>query len=410
MINLYTQRALSSLKKDKYSKKIMIVTGTRAEYGLLYWLMKEMKSDADLELQVIATGMHLSPEFGLTYKEIKKDFKIDKKIEMLVSSDSAVGVSKSMGLAMIGFAEAYNELKPDVILILGDRYEIFCAASSAMIARIPIVHLHGGEATEGLIDEAIRHSITKMSHLHFVATDEYARRVIQLGEEPNRVFNVGGMGIENIKRLNLLSRSEFEQSINFKLNKKNILVTFHPVTLEKGAAKEQFKELLNALDELKDTNIIFTKANADMGGKIINQMIDKYSSKNSGKAVSFASLGTLRYLSALKHVDMVVGNSSSGLAEAPSFKIATINIGDRQKGRIKADSIIDCEPNKLSIQKAINKAYTKEFKSVLENTINPYGDGNASIKIIEVLKKVNLDNILKKKFWDIGCNISRKKG
>ncbi|PPB58004.1 UDP-N-acetylglucosamine 2-epimerase (hydrolyzing) [Campylobacter hyointestinalis subsp. hyointestinalis] len=410
MINLYTQRALSSLKKDKYSKKIMIVTGTRAEYGLLYWLMKEMKSDADLELQVIATGMHLSPEFGLTYKEIKKDFKIDKKIEMLVSSDSAVGVSKSMGLAMIGFAEAYNELKPDVILILGDRYEIFCAASSAMIARIPIVHLHGGEATEGLIDEAIRHSITKMSHLHFVATDEYARRVIQLGEEPNRVFNVGGMGIENIKRLNLLSRSEFEQSINFKLNKKNILVTFHPVTLEKGAAKEQFKELLNALDELKDTNIIFTKANADMGGKIINQMIDKYSSKNSGKAVSFASLGTLRYLSALKHVDMVVGNSSSGLAEAPSFKIATINIGDRQKGRIKADSIIDCEPNKSSIQKAINKAYTKEFKSVLENTINPYGDGNASIKIIEVLKKVNLDNILKKKFWDIGCNISRKKG
>ncbi|QCT99148.1 UDP-N-acetylglucosamine 2-epimerase (hydrolyzing) [Campylobacter hyointestinalis subsp. hyointestinalis] len=385
-------------------RKICVVTGTRAEYGLLYWLMKEMKSDADLELQVIATGMHLSPEFGLTYKEIKKDFKIDKKIEMLVSSDSAVGVSKSMGLAMIGFAEAYNELKPDVILILGDRYEIFCAASSAMIARIPIVHLHGGEATEGLIDEAIRHSITKMSHLHFVATDEYARRVIQLGEEPNRVFNVGGMGIENIKRLNLLSRSEFEQSINFKLNKKNILVTFHPVTLEKGAAKEQFKELLNALDELKDTNIIFTKANADMGGKIINQMIDKYSSKNSGKAVSFASLGTLRYLSALKHVDMVVGNSSSGLAEAPSFKIATINIGDRQKGRIKADSIIDCEPNKLSIQKAINKAYTKEFKSVLENTINPYGDGNASIKIIEVLKKVNLDNILKKKFWDIGVN------
>ncbi|CUU74147.1 UDP-N-acetylglucosamine 2-epimerase [Campylobacter hyointestinalis] len=391
-------------------RKICVVTGTRAEYGLLYWLIKGIQESDDLELQLIVTGAHLEERFGFTYKEIEKDFKIDKKIEMLVSSDSAVGVSKSMGLAMIGFAEAYNELKPDVILILGDRYEIFCAASSAMIARIPIVHLHGGEATEGLIDEAIRHSITKMSHLHFVATDEYARRVIQLGEEPNRVFNVGGMGIENIKRLNLLSRSEFEQSINFKLNKKNILVTFHPVTLEKGAAKEQFKELLNALDELKDTNIIFTKANADMGGKIINQMIDKYSSKNSSKAVSFASLGTLRYLSALKHVDMVVGNSSSGLAEAPSFKIATINIGDRQKGRIKADSIIDCEPNKLSIQKAINKAYTKEFKSVLENTINPYGDGNASIKIIEVLKKANLDNILKKKFWDIGCNISRKKG
>ncbi|CUU89367.1 UDP-N-acetylglucosamine 2-epimerase [Campylobacter hyointestinalis] len=355
-------------------------------------------------MQLIVTGAHLEERFGFTYKEIEKDFPNFDKVPLDLKNDNEDSVCHSISLAIDGFANKFRALKPDILMVLGDRYEILSAAIAGMVYRIPIAHIHGGEKTEGAFDEAIRHSITKMSHLHFVATDEYARRVIQLGEEPNRVFNVGGMGIENIKRLNLLSRSEFEQSINFKLNKKNILVTFHPVTLEKGAAKEQFKELLNALDELKDTNIIFTKANADMGGKIINQMIDKYSSKNSGKAVSFASLGTLRYLSALKHVDMVVGNSSSGLAEAPSFKIATINIGDRQKGRIKADSIIDCEPNKLSIQKAINKAYTKEFKSVLENTINPYGDGNASIKIIEVLKKVNLDNILKKKFWDIGVN------
>ncbi|CUU79841.1 UDP-N-acetylglucosamine 2-epimerase [Campylobacter hyointestinalis subsp. hyointestinalis] len=385
-------------------RKICVVTGTRAEYGLLYWLIKGIQESDDLELQLIVTGAHLEERFGFTYKEIEKDFPNFDKVPLGLKNDNEDSVCHSISLAIDGFANKFRALKPDILMVLGDRYEILSATIAGMVYRIPIAHIHGGEKTEGAFDEAIRHSITKMSHLHFVATDEYARRVIQLGEEPNRVFNVGGMGIENIKRLNLLSRSEFEQSINFKLNKKNILVTFHPVTLEKGAAKEQFKELLNALDELKDTNIIFTKANADIGGKIINQMIDKYSSKNSSKAVSFASLGTLRYLSALKHVDMVVGNSSSGLAEAPSFKIATINIGDRQKGRIKADSIIDCEPNKLSIQKAINKAYTKEFKSVLENTINPYGDGNASIKIIEVLKKVNLDNILKKKFWDIGVN------
>ncbi|AII13910.1 GDP-2,4-diacetamido-2,4,6-trideoxy-alpha-D-glucopyranose hydrolase / 2-epimerase [Campylobacter iguaniorum] len=385
-------------------RKICVVTGTRAEYGLLYWLMKEIENELNLQLQVVVTGTHLSPEFGLTYKEIQKDFKIDKKVEMLLSSDTSVGITKSMGLAMIGFGEVFDELKPDIIVVLGDRYEIFCAASAAMISRIPIAHLHGGEATEGLIDEAIRHSITKMSHLHFVATDEYARRVIQLGEEPSRVFNVGGMGIENIKRLNLLSKDEFEKSINFKLNQKNLLVTFHPVTLEKESAKEQFNELLNALDELKDTNIIFTKANADTGGKIINEMIDEYVAKNSNKSISFASLGQLRYLSALKYVDMVVGNSSSGLSEAPSFKIATINIGDRQKGRIKASSVIDCEPYKLSIQNAIKQAYTKEFRQILKNTTNPYGNGNASKKIIEVLKKVNLDNILKKKFWDIGVD------
>jgi GDP/UDP-N,N'-diacetylbacillosamine 2-epimerase (hydrolysing) len=345
--------------------------------------------------------MHLSPEFGLTYKEIEKEFKINKKIEMLLSSDTSVGISKSMGLAQISFAESYDELKPDIVIVLGDRYEIFSATSAAMIARIPIAHIHGGEKTEGAFDESIRHCITKMSHLHFTATEEYKNRVIQLGEHPSRVFNVGGMGIENIKRLKLLSKDEFEKSIEFKLNSKNILVTFHPVTLENSTAKEQFQQLLDAIDELEDTNIIFTKANSDTDGRVINQMIDEYVTKNFQKSVQFTSLGQLRYLSALQYVDAVVGNSSSGLAEAPSFRIGTINIGDRQKGRIKASSVIDCEPNKDSILKSFEKLYSKEFQETLKTTINPYGDGCASKKIVEILKNVDLKNILKKSFYDL---------
>lgn len=382
-------------------KKICVVTGTRAEYGLLYWLMKEIEADKDLALQLIVTGMHLSPEFGLTYKEIEKEFKIDKKIEMLLSSDTSIGISKSMGLAQISFAEAYEELKPDIVVVLGDRYEIFSATSAAMIAKIPIAHLHGGETTEGAFDESIRHSITKMSHLHFTATDEYKNRVIQLGEHPSRVFNVGGMGIENIKRLKLLSKEEFEKSIEFKLNKKNILVTFHPVTLENSTAKEQFQELLDAIDELEETNIIFTKANSDTDGRVINKMIDEYVVKNFHKSIGFPSLGQLRYLSALQFVDAVVGNSSSGLAEAPSFKIGTINIGDRQKGRIKAESVIECKSDKISILEAFDKLYSVDFQNSLLNIQNPYGDGCASKRIVEVLKNVNLDNILKKSFYDL---------
>lgn len=381
-------------------RKICVVTGTRAEYGLLYWLMKEI-ADKELQLQLIVTGMHLSPEFGLTYKEIEKEFKIDKKIEILLSSDTSIGISKSMGLAQISFAEAYEELKPDIVVVLGDRYEIFSATSAAMIAKIPVAHLHGGETTEGLIDEPIRHSITKMSHLHFTATDEYKNRVIQLGEHPSRVFNVGGMGIENIKRLKLLTKEEFENSIDFKLNKKNILVTFHPVTLENSTAKEQFQELLDAIDNLEETNIIFTKANSDTDGRVINQMIDEYVSKNSHKSIGFTSLGQLRYLSALQFVDVVVGNSSSGLTEAPSFKIGTINIGDRQKGRIKASSVIDCEPNKSLIYQAFLKLYSEEFQKIIKDTINPYGDGCASKKIVEILKTVDLEDILKKSFYDL---------
>lgn len=386
-------------------RKICVVTGTRAEYGLLYWLLKEIEADGDLRLQIVVTGMHLSPEFGLTYKEIEKDFKIDKKIDMLLSSDTAIGISKSMGLAQISFSEAYDSLKPDIVVVLGDRYEIFSAASAAMVARIPMAHIHGGETTEGAFDEAIRHSITKMSHLHFTATDEYRNRVIQLGEHPCRVFNVGGMGIENIKRLKLLNKEEFEESIKFKLNKKNILVTFHPVTLENNTAEEQFQELLNAIDKLEDTNIIFTKANSDTDGRVINSMIDEYVSKNKDKSIYFTSLGQLRYLSALQHVNAVVGNSSSGLAEAPSFKIATINIGDRQKGRVKASSVVDCEPNRKSILKAFGRIYSDKFQQNLKNTINPYGNELASKKIVEIIKKTDLTSILKKSFYDLRVNL-----
>ncbi len=382
-------------------RKICVVTGTRAEYGLLYWLMKEIEDDNELELQLVVTGMHLSPEFGLTYKEIEKDFKIDKKIEMLLSSDTAIGISKSMGLAQISFAEAFDELLPDILVVLGDRYEIFSAVSSAMIARIPIAHLHGGETTEGAFDESIRHSITKMSHLHFTATDEYRNRVIQLGEHPTRVFNVGGLGIDNIKKLKLLSKEEFEKSIDFKLNKKNILVTFHPVTLEKSTAKEQFQNLLNVIDTLEDTNIIFTKANSDTDGRVINSMIDAYVQNNSHKSVGFTSLGQLRYLSALQYVDAMVGNSSSGLLEAPTFKIGTINIGDRQKGRMMADSVMSCNSDMKSISATFEKLYTDKFNIILSNSINPYGDGGASKKIKNIIKTINLNEFLKKSFYDI---------
>ncbi len=382
-------------------RKVCVVTGTRADYGLLYWLMKEIDQDSDLILQVIVTGMHLSPEFGLTYRDVEKDFKIDKKIEMLLSSDTPIGISKSMGLAQISFAEAFAELQPDIVVLLGDRYEIFSAASAAMIARVPIAHLHGGETTEGAFDEAIRHAITKMSHLHFTAAEDYRNRVIQLGESPDKVFNVGGMGIENIKRLPLLNKIDFEEAINFKLAKKNLLVTFHSVTLENSTAKGQFQNLLEALEELQETHVIFTKANSDTGGRVINQMIDDYVSKHPQSSIAFTSMGQLRYLSALQFMDAVVGNSSSGLLEAPSFKIATINIGDRQKGRLKANSIIDCEPIKKSIGQAIQAVYTESFKAELAEVTNPYGDGLASKKIVEILKLVKPEQLLRKSFYDL---------
>jgi len=383
-------------------RKICVITGTRAEYGLLYWLMKEIDADEGLQLQIIATGMHLSPEFGNTYQQIEGDgFTIDKKVDIELISDSEIGISRSMGLGMIRFAKSLNSLRPDLCVVLGDRFEIFSAVSAAMIAKIPVAHLHGGETTEGVFDECIRHSITKMSHLHFVATEEYKKRVIQLGEHPGRVFNVGGLGIDNINKLKLLSKESFEKSINFKLGKKNILVTFHPVTLESSTAEMQFKELLDSLDELQDTKIIFTKANSDTDGRIINSMIDDYVASHAN-TISFISMGQINYLSALQFMDGVIGNSSSGLLEAPSFKIGTIDIGDRQKGRIKANSVMSCPPKKESINQSLGKLYSKNFQNIVKGTINPYGSGGASKAVLDIIKNFNLGNIVKKTFYDLG--------
>jgi GDP/UDP-N,N'-diacetylbacillosamine 2-epimerase (hydrolysing) len=381
-------------------RKICVVTGTRAEYGLLYWLMKEINVDNALALQVVATGMHLSEEFGNTYQQIEKDgFTIDKKVDISLTSDTELAISKSMGLGVIGFADVFNKLQPDLIVVLGDRFEIFSAVSAALIAKIPVAHLHGGEVTEGVIDESIRHSITKMSHLHFAATDEYRNRIIQLGEQPDKVFHVGGLGIDNINKLKLLSKADFENTINFELGEKNILITFHPVTLEKSTSGMQFQALLDSISELKNTKIIFTKANADTDGRVINTMIDDYVTKHDN-TIAFTSMGQLNYLSALQFMDAVVGNSSSGLIEAPSFKIGTIDIGDRQKGRIKTDSVISCLPKKRNIDSAFNKMYSEEFQNTLDKVENAYGKGGASKEIVNIIKSVNLHNIIKKPFHD----------
>ena len=382
-------------------RKICVVTGTRAEYGLLHWVMDGIQKSSKIELQIIVTGMHLSPEFGLTYREIEKDgFRINQKVEMLVSSDTPNGISKSMGLGIIGFADALEALKPDLLLVLGDRFEIFSAVAAALISRVPVAHLHGGEVTEGVIDEPIRHSVTKMAHLHFVATKEYKNRVIQLGEQPENVFLVGGLGIDNISKMNLLGRNELEESLGFSFGIKNLLVTFHPVTLEDNTSEDQMKELLSAFDELQDTHIIFTMPNADTDGRVIFNLIEDFVKENS-RSKAFNSLGQLKYLSCIKHVDAVVGNSSSGLAEAPSFKKATINIGDRQRGRIKADSVIDCDPIKNSILNAIEKLNSADFQKNLNNVVNPYGTGGASGAIVKVLEKISLENIRKKRFYDL---------
>lgn len=381
-------------------KKICVVTGTRAEYGLLRWVLEGIRQSPILDLQLIATGMHLSPEFGLTVKAIEDDgFKIDRRVEMLLSSDTAVGVTKSMGLGMIGFADALAELKPDLLLVLGDRYEIFAAAASAMIARLPIAHLHGGETTEGAFDEAIRHSITKMSHLHFVAAEEYQRRVIQLGEKPENVFLVGGLGIDNILRLKLLQRKELEKSLDFKFQTRNLLITFHPVTLERNSSREQMEEVLAVLSELPDTGLIFTMPNSDTEGRTLFRQVEDFCLRHP-YAKSFTSLGQLRYLSCIEHVDGVVGNSSSGLAEVPSFKKGTVNIGDRQRGRLSASSVIDCEPERASIRAALERLYSNDFQRLLQSVVNPYGQGGASDSVVRVLEKTTLDGLLKKRFND----------
>ena len=384
------------------TRKICVITGTRAEYGLMRWVMQGIKDDSGLTLQIIATGMHLSPEFGLTYREIEQDgFQIDLKIEMLTSSDTPVGIAKSMGLGMIGFADALDDLKPDMIIVLGDRFEIFAAVSASLVARIPVAHLHGGETTEGAFDESLRHSITKMSHLHFVAAEEYRQRVIQLGEQPDRVFLVGGLGIDNIKHLKLLDRAELEASLDFKLGLKNLLITFHPVTLENQSSAQQMSELLAALEQLgEETHLIFTMPNADNGGRELINMVENFVATHVN-ARAYTSLGQLRFLSTVKIVDGVVGNSSSGLTEAPSLATGTVNIGDRQRGRLKAQSVIDCAPQSHAIFHTIAKLYNVGFRQTLPSMVNPYGNGGASQKIIHTLRNYDLTDVVKKSFYDI---------
>lgn len=384
------------------ARRICVVTGSRAEYGLLYWLMRGIQQRKGLQLQLIATGSHLSPEFGLTYKAIEADgFIIDRRVEMLLSSDSAVGIAKSTALGIAGMADALAELKPDLIVILGDRFEMLGPAIAAAFARIPVAHLHGGEATFGAVDEAIRHSITKMSHLHFTSTEDYRRRVIQLGESPERVFNVGAPGIDNIRRLALLSRDELAAQLNYVWRERNFLVTFHPATLDAGEPGEQFAQLLAALDAFPEAGVIFTLPNADADGRALIAMVREYAAAHSERVIACTSLGQLRYLSVLKHADVMIGNSSSGIIEAPALHTPVVNIGDRQKGRVRADSTIDCAPRSAEIRAAIDTALSADFQNTRRFSKNPYGEGGASDAILEVLANFNLDGVLKKEFHDL---------
>lgn len=377
---------------EKKIQKVAVFTGTRAEYGLLFWLLKDIQSDPDLTLQLLVSGMHLSPEFGETYQQIEKDgFKIDEKIEILLSSDSAVGTAKSMGLGVLGFSDSLARLQPDVLVILGDRFEALAAAQTAMILRIPIVHLHGGEITEGAYDDAIRHAITKLSYLHGTSTDEYRQRVIQLGEAPERVRNVGAIGLDHLKRADFMSLGELGGSLNFSLTKPFFLVTYHPVTLGNEAPEEAFQALLDALNCFPEHQVILTYPNADDGGRRIIPMLEAYAASQPDRVLAIPSLGQVRYLSAVKYAAAVIGNSSSGIIEVPAFDVPTVNIGSRQKGRLAAKSVLHCESNRADIERAIRSANEREYKETAEEIENPYGQGNTSEKVIEMIKTLDFN-------------------
>lgn len=383
------------------SRKICVVTGSRAEFGLLQPVMEAVAAAPDCQLQVIATGMHLSPEFGLTYRDIENaGFNIDRKIEVLLSSDTATAIAKSMGLGLVGFADAFQELAPDLLVVLGDRFEIFAAAAAALVAKIPIAHIHGGETTEGAFDEALRHSISKMSHLHFVAAQPYRERVIQLGEHPDRVFLVGGLGVDNIKRLRMMDQATLERALGIEFAAHSLLVTFHPATLDDAESTHQMTEVLAALDGLSGVQLIFTMPNADAGGRALRRQIENFV-ESRPNAHAFVSMGQLRYLSCLQFVDGVVGNSSSGLTEVPTFRKPTINIGDRQRGRLTAESVIDCDPHRSSISAAIALMYSDPFQVRLRSVRSPYGEGGASEAITRVLRHHPLRQLLKKSFYDL---------
>ena len=384
------------------TRKILVVTGSRAEFGLLQFLMKEIEKEKSLELQIIATGSHLSREHGFTVNEIKeKGFSPNLEIDLNLHNDTSDSISNSIGIGIKEFTKAYQILSPDIIVVLGDRYEILSAAISALISKLPLAHIHGGEVTEGAFDEAIRHSVTKMSHLHFVANDVYKKRVIQLGELPQNVYTVGGLGVDTLKKTTVLIKEDLEKSLGCAFLDKNLLITIHPVTLNEIDSNKELKELLRALDEFKGKRLIFTLPNADPGNQSIRKLIEEFVMRHPN-ARSYESLGSQKYLSCLAYVDGVVGNSSSGIIEAPSFKIATVNIGDRQKGRLMANSIINCKFKKNEIKRSIEKIYSSKFQSQLKNTINPYGEGGATEKIVKILKTVELKGLIKKPFYDLG--------
>ncbi|TVO35731.1 UDP-N-acetylglucosamine 2-epimerase [Vibrio algivorus] len=387
-----------------HTKKVAVFTGTRAEYGLLYWLLKDIQSDAELTLQLLVSGMHLSPEFGHTYQQIEQDgFSIDEKIEILLSSDSAVGTAKSIGLGVLGFTDAFSRLLPDVLIILGDRFEALAAAQTAMILRIPVIHLHGGEVTEGAYDDAIRHAITKLSYLHGVSAETYRQRVIQLGESPERVKNIGAMGLEYLKRSPLMSLDELSGSLSFDLVQPYFLVTYHPVTLSDEPAEQSFRSLLAALDEYADHQVILTYPNADDGGRRIIPLLEEYAANNPSRVLAIPSLGATRYLSAVKHAAAVIGNSSSGIIEVPSFQVPTVNIGARQQGRLAAKSVIDSLPTKKAIGIAIDTAITGAYKQADELIENPYGQGDTSRQVIEMIKTIKFK--ASKSFFDLSFEV-----
>lgn len=385
------------------TKKVAVFTGTRAEYGLLYWLLKDIQVDAQLQLQLLVSGTHLSPEFGLTYQQIEQDgFNIDEKVEILLSSDSAVGTAKSMGLGVLGFADALSRLSPDVLVILGDRFEALAAAQTAMIMRIPIVHLHGGEITEGAYDDAIRHAITKLSYLHGTSTEEYRQRIIQLGEAPERVKNVGALGLEHLKRGRFMTVEELSVSLGFSIKKPFFVVTYHPVTLGNENPEASFQALLNVLDEYPEYQVILTYPNADDGGRRIIPILEAYAHSHAERVFAIKSLGQMRYLSAIKHAAVVIGNSSSGIIEVPSFDVPTVNIGLRQKGRLAATSVLNAEANEQSISKAIHLAIARSYKLPDERVHNPYGQGETSSQVISMIK--SLEFAPSKTFYDINFN------
>lgn len=382
-------------------RRIAVVTGTRAEYGLLYWLIRSLHEDADVELQLVATGMHLSPDFGLTVQDIEQDgFPIADRVEMLLSSDTPEGITKSIGLGTIGFADCFRRLRPDVLVVLGDRFEILAAAQAAMIARIPIAHLHGGESTFGLIDEAIRHAVTKMAHLHFVATEVYGRRVIQMGEHPDRVFVHGTPGLDHLTHMDWMSREELSRSLTLELGSPLFLVTYHPVTLDAGSI-EAMEALTTTLDAFPEASVIFTYPNADTGGRALIERIEAWVARNPGRATAAVSLGQRRYLSAMRLADVVIGNSSSGLTEAPALRRPTVNLGERQDGRLKADSVVDCPERSEDIVAAIRRALSPEMQGVLASLTPVYGESGASAKIAHTLKTHPLEGLIKKRFYDL---------